>query len=125
VEKHREGEIMAFCPSKALIEFIVSLAPDGTDLSIAIRDVYGNLLETPLRITIETASDYYDLPAYLYSRPVTAYVRISGQASTETEEQLCTLVLHSGLKQRLTNSSNAASMIKLVSSDLIVCEVGK
>jgi cullin 1 len=56
VDKHRKGDIMEAGESKAFIEFIISLEPDGTDLSDSIRDVFGDLLETPWRIALE-ASD--------------------------------------------------------------------
>ena len=123
VEKHRKGENMEIGTGKALIEYIVSLRPDGRDLSIPIRDVYGNFLETPLRITIEASDD--SLPAFLYNRPVTEYVHVSKSACTEMEERLITLVLHSGFKQPLTDGGHAPGMVKLVPDNLTVIEVGK
>jgi cullin 1 len=124
VEKHRKGEIMEFGTSKALIEFFVSIGPDGTDISIPIRDDYGNLLETPLRIAIE-ASDSTDPPAFLYERPVTSSVYLSGPARTEMEERLITLILHSGFKQPLTDGGHATGTVKLVPNNLAIIEVGK
>jgi len=124
VEKHRKGETVESGTSNTLIEFIVSLGPDNTALSSPVRDSYGNILETPLRIAIE-AFDDTDPSTFLYERPITAFTHINEPARTEMEERLGTLVLHSGFKRPLAQSSHDTGTIKLVTDDLAVVETGK
>jgi cullin 1 len=121
VDKHRKGDIMEAGKSKAFIEFIISLEPDGADLSGSIRDVFRDLLETPWRIALK-ASDYSDLPVFLYKRPVTATAHIRGLTRTEMEERL---ILHSGFKQPFTNGDRDTGTVKLISNDLVITEIGK
>ncbi|KAF3761237.1 Skp1-domain-containing protein [Cryphonectria parasitica EP155] len=122
VDKHHEEAMIEIGTSNAFIEFIVSLEPGGTEVSGFTREVYGNLLETPLRIALE-ASAYQDLPAFLYERPITTSTFIGGLARKEIEERLVTLVGHSGFDQRLPNGGDRdTGTVRLVTNDLVVVE---
>jgi cullin 1 len=130
VEEHKKGNVIEFGPSKDLIEYIVSLGLglDGTDLSVPIRDLYGNVFETPLRIAIESQDyqDYRSPSMFLYETPVTNFMLLSGRTRMDIEERLSNLILNSGFKKPLTDDSDyPPGTVNLVPTSLNVIKVGK
>lgn len=122
VEKYHDGEVIESGNSKALIKFVVSLGLDATGSSQTILDVYGSILEIPLRKGIISSSQRSFLHL-LYEESLPTYE--DEPARTEMEERLVALTLCSGFAQPLTPTNDNTGMVKLVTKDLAVIEVGK
>jgi cullin 1 len=123
VEQRRNGESIEDDTTKSLIDVIVSLELDGTDPSNSVRDIYRAILEMPIRKVVEASPHKAVPPKFSALRSIESLQE--SLSRVKVEDKLNAIFFGPGYSQKPSGSSTSPFIMKLVSQDLAVIEVGK
>ncbi len=122
IEQRRNGERIDGGATKALIDIILSMELDDTNPLRPVRAVYISILELPIRKVL----DAFQAAIPTNFRKLWTIQSFQRNISRlEVEDKLDTIFFGPGYFQERSDSLTHPAMVKLVTQDLVVVEVGK